>query len=78
MTQHVAEGGPPSLVARADQVIEYPLVDLDARGRRLRAALAAVLVPVCLILALICAERTRQARRFQSSSAPRVLLSPRG
>jgi len=29
-------------------------------------------------LALICAERTRQTRRFQSSSAPRVLLSPQG
>jgi hypothetical protein len=29
-------------------------------------------------LALICAERTRQAGRFQSSSAPRVLLGPRG
>jgi hypothetical protein len=29
-------------------------------------------------LALICAERTRQAGRFQSSSAPRVLLSPGG
>jgi hypothetical protein len=28
-------------------------------------------------LVLICAERTRQTRRFQSSSAPRVLLSPR-
>jgi hypothetical protein len=28
-------------------------------------------------LALICAERTRETRRFQSSSAPRVLLSPR-
>ena len=27
-------------------------------------------------LALICAERTRETRRFQSSSAPRVLLSP--
>jgi hypothetical protein len=30
------------------------------------------------LLALICAEHTRQAGRFQSSSAPRVLLSPRG
>src|SRR5438094_959707 len=29
-------------------------------------------------LALICAERTRQTGRFQSSSAPRVLLSPQG
>jgi hypothetical protein len=29
-------------------------------------------------LALICAERTRQTRRFQSSGAPRVPLSPRG
>jgi hypothetical protein len=29
-------------------------------------------------LALICAERTHETRRFQSSSAPRVLLSPRG
>ena len=29
-------------------------------------------------LALICAERTRETRRFQSSSAPRVLLNPRG
>jgi hypothetical protein len=28
-------------------------------------------------LALICAERTRETRRFQSSSAPRVLLNPR-
>jgi len=28
-------------------------------------------------LALICAERTRETHRFQSSSAPRVLLSPR-
>jgi hypothetical protein len=27
------------------------------------------------LLALICAERTREARRFQSSSAPRALLS---
>jgi putative ABC transport system substrate-binding protein len=35
---------PPSLLARADQVIESRLVDLDARGRHLRAALAAVLV----------------------------------
>jgi hypothetical protein len=26
-------------------------------------------------LALICAERTREIRRFQSSSAPRVLCS---
>jgi hypothetical protein len=34
-------------------------------------------VGVCR-LALICAERTRPAGRFQSSSAPRVLLSPRG
>jgi hypothetical protein len=32
---------------------------------------------VVRLLALICAERTRQAGRFQSSSAPRVLLSPR-
>ena len=39
MTQHVAEGSSPSLLARAER-----LVDLDARGRRLRAALAAVLV----------------------------------
>src|SRR4029453_915818 len=29
-------------------------------------------------LALICAERTRERRRFQSSGAPRVLLSPGG
>ena len=29
-------------------------------------------------LALICAELTRETRRFQSSSAPRVLLSPQG
>jgi hypothetical protein len=29
------------------------------------------------VLALICAERTRQRARFQSSSALRVLLSPR-
>src|SRR5262249_16637259 len=35
---------PPSLLARADQVIEQRLMDLDARGRRLRAALAATLV----------------------------------
>jgi hypothetical protein len=34
-------------------------------------------VAVCA-LALICAERTRQADRFQSSSAPRGLLSPQG
>ena len=27
-------------------------------------------------LALICAERSRETRRFQASSAPRVLLSP--
>jgi hypothetical protein len=31
-----------------------------------------------LPLALICAERTRQARRFQSSSAPKVPLGPEG
>jgi hypothetical protein len=30
------------------------------------------------IIALICAERTRQAGRFQSSSAPRVRVSPQG
>jgi 3-phenylpropionate/trans-cinnamate dioxygenase ferredoxin subunit len=30
------------------------------------------------VLALICAERPRQAGRFQSSSEPRVLLGPRG
>jgi hypothetical protein len=29
-------------------------------------------------LALISAERTREKRRFQSSSAPGVLLSPQG
>jgi ABC-type hemin transport system ATPase subunit len=29
------------------------------------------------LLALICAEHTDQAGRFQSSNAPRVLLAPR-
>jgi len=49
------------------QVVEH---DYEPAGRQSRAGV--------LLLALICAERTRQAGRFQSSSAPRVLLSPRG
>ena len=42
------------------------LPDRQSGGRRCRG------------LALICAERTCEAGRFQSSSAPRVLRSPRG
>jgi hypothetical protein len=41
-----------------------------------RLFLAVVLVGAAIPLALICAERTRRAGRFQSSSAPRVLFSP--
>jgi hypothetical protein len=49
------------------QVVEH---DYEPAGRQSRAGVR--------LLVLICAERTRPAGRFQSSSAPRVLLSPPG
>jgi hypothetical protein len=48
--------------------------DLKGEIEGLRRTLG---VSLCL-LALICAERTRQTGRFQSSSAPKVPPSPRG
>jgi hypothetical protein len=47
-------------------------------GVRLAAILASVSTASTQVLALICAERTPQVGRFQSSSAPKVPLSPRG
>jgi hypothetical protein len=52
--------------ATVSQAIWYRYHDADEQQKGPKPA---------RLLALICAERTRQAGRFQSSSAPRVLLS---